>query len=116
MPRRASILTLSLSTVSLVGVLTLLAGTTVVEFAPVRDAQARVGRPASPGSVAGVARRTTRRTARRHHTYRYHHITVLPAGCTKVVKLNVIYYHCGGVYYQPQYQGSDLVYVVVDAP
>lgn len=25
------------------------------------DAQARVGRPATPGSVAGVARRTTRR-------------------------------------------------------
>lgn len=31
----------------------------------VSDAQARVGRPATPGSVAGVARRTGRRTARR---------------------------------------------------
>ncbi len=30
------------------------------------DAQARVGRPATPGSVAGVARRSTRRTVRRH--------------------------------------------------
>jgi hypothetical protein len=28
-------------------------------------AEARVGRPATPGSVAGVARRTTRRTYRR---------------------------------------------------
>ena len=28
-------------------------------------AEARVGRPATPGSVAGVARRTTRRTVRR---------------------------------------------------
>ncbi len=31
----------------------------------VEQAQARVGRPATPGSVAGVARRTTRRTVRR---------------------------------------------------
>jgi hypothetical protein len=30
------------------------------------QAQARVGRPLTPGSVAGVARRTTRRTIRRH--------------------------------------------------
>ncbi len=29
------------------------------------QAQARVGRPLTPGSVAGVARRTTRRTVRR---------------------------------------------------
>lgn len=32
----------------------------------VEEAQARIGRPATPGSVAGVARRTTRRTVRRH--------------------------------------------------
>jgi hypothetical protein len=31
----------------------------------VEKAQARVGRPATPASVAGVARRTTRRTVRR---------------------------------------------------
>jgi hypothetical protein len=31
----------------------------------VDSAQARVGRPATPGSVAGVARRTTRRTVGR---------------------------------------------------
>lgn len=31
----------------------------------VTQAQARVGRPATPGSVAGVARRTSRRTTRR---------------------------------------------------
>ncbi|WP_084245730.1 hypothetical protein [Rhodoplanes sp. Z2-YC6860] len=31
----------------------------------VDSAQARIGRPATPGSVAGVARRTTRRTVRR---------------------------------------------------
>jgi hypothetical protein len=30
------------------------------------QAQARIGRPLTPGSVAGVARRTTRRTIARH--------------------------------------------------
>ena len=30
----------------------------------VSDAEARVGRPVTPGSVAGVSRRTTRRTIR----------------------------------------------------
>ena len=34
-------------------------------FKVLSDAEARVGRPATPGSVAGVARRTTRRTIRR---------------------------------------------------
>ena len=31
----------------------------------VKDSEARVGRPMTPGSVAGVARRTSRRTTRR---------------------------------------------------
>ena len=26
------------------------------------------------------------------------------------------YYYCGGVYYQPQYEGSSVTYVVVDKP
>jgi hypothetical protein len=33
----------------------------------VSQAEARIGRPATPGSVAGVARRTTRRTIRRRY-------------------------------------------------
>jgi len=36
-----------------------------VELVQVRQAHAVVGRPLTPVSVAGVARRTTRRTARR---------------------------------------------------
>jgi hypothetical protein len=32
----------------------------------VSQAEARIGRPATPGSVAGVARRTTRRAVRRY--------------------------------------------------
>jgi hypothetical protein len=67
--------------------------------------EARVGRPASPASVAGVARRTTRRVIVRSSVY----IATLPAGCTTVVIDNVTLHSCGGVYYQP-YQGQ---YVVV---
>jgi hypothetical protein len=37
------------------------------------EALARVGRPLTPGSVAGVARRTTRRTIARHSYYGHHH-------------------------------------------
>jgi hypothetical protein len=37
------------------------------------QAQARVGRPLTPGSVAGVARRTTRRTVARHSYYGHPH-------------------------------------------
>jgi hypothetical protein len=37
----------------------------------VDQAQARVGRPLTPVSVAGVARRTTRRTVRRNVYYRH---------------------------------------------
>jgi len=33
----------------------------------VSQAEAVIGRPATPGSVAGVARRTTRRAVRRHY-------------------------------------------------
>ena len=41
----------------------------------VDSASARIGRPLTPGSVAGVARRTTRRTVRRnvyHGAHVYH--------------------------------------------
>ncbi len=43
------------------------------------NAQARVGRPATPASVAGVARRTTRRAVRR--TIIYCTAVNVPAGC-----------------------------------
>jgi hypothetical protein len=39
------------------------------------QAHARVGRPLTPGSVAGVARRTTRRTVARH-SYGHHCVWV----------------------------------------
>lgn len=43
-------------------------------------------------------------------------VATLPRGCTTVVTYGVTYHHCGAVYYRPYYQGTTLVYVVVDAP
>lgn len=75
-------------------------------FAPfVGDAQARVGRPLTPGSVAGVARRTTRRTIRRSTIY----VTRLPAACLRTSVNGTVLWHCGSTYYQA-YGGH---YVVV---
>jgi hypothetical protein len=71
----------------------------------ISDAQARVGRPLTPGSVAGVARRTTRRVVRRSTIY----VATLPASCVRVVIDGISYSQCGGTYYQP-YGGR---YVVV---
>lgn len=71
----------------------------------IKDAQAVVGRPMTPASVAGVARRTTRRTIRRSAIY----VSALPRGCSTVVISGSSLYSCGGTYYQP-YSGR---YVVV---
>jgi len=68
-------------------------------------ADARVGRPLTPVSVAGVARRTTRRTIRRSTIY----VATLPRGCTTVTIDGTVVQQCGTTYYQP-YQGQ---YVVV---
>ncbi len=62
----------------------------------VREAEARIGRPATPGSVAGVGRRTTRRRIRRTTIY----IATLPKGCKTVNIDGAVCYHCGGTYYQ----------------
>jgi hypothetical protein len=68
-------------------------------------AEARVGRPLTPGSVAGVARRTTRRVVRRSTIY----VAALPAGCVRVNVNGASYWRCGVTYYAP-YSGR---YVVV---
>jgi len=74
-------------------------------------AEARVGRPATPGSVAGVRRRTRRRTRRR--VYRNMTLYSLPYGCnTTMMRAGVNYYYCGGIWYRPAYQGTTVVYVV----
>jgi hypothetical protein len=74
-------------------------------FQFVADAQARVGRPATPGSVAGVARRTTRRTIRRGA-----YIATIPGGCAFGSYYGYNLYYCGGVYYQPSGSGYVIVY------
>jgi hypothetical protein len=85
----------------------------------VREAHAVVGRPLTPMSYAGVARRTARRTTRRNvyaggaYGYGYGYaagvVTTLPAGCAFAVGL----YTCGAVRYQPYYQGTTVIYQVV---
>ncbi len=72
---------------------------------PTTTAEARIGRPLTPMSVAGVARRTTRRVIRRSTIF----VPALPRSCVAVTLNGAGYYQCGATYYQP-YQGQ---YVVV---
>jgi hypothetical protein len=74
----------------------------------VADAEARIGRPATPGSVAGVARRTTRRVIRRSTIY----VAALPRGCVTTSVNGVTVWRCGGTYYQPY--GGRYVVVYID--
>jgi hypothetical protein len=74
----------------------------------IQDAQARLGRPMTPVSVAGVARRTTRRTIYATGVY----AATLPRGCTTVIVEGVTLQQCGATYYQPS--GSRYVIVNVD--
>ena len=101
----------------------------------ISHAEARVGRPLTPGSVAGVSRRTSRRTVRRHGYHHHHYrpavgvgaavaagivigsiVASLPPSCPSMYVYGGTYYHCGGVYYQPQYQGSNVTYIIVNSP
>lgn len=59
------------------------------------EAEARPGRPLSPTSFAGVARRTSRRVARRT-TIR---LNSLPRGCVYGPYYGDNYWNCGGSYY-----------------
>jgi hypothetical protein len=69
------------------------------------DAQAMVGRPLTPVSVAGVARRTTRRVIRRGAF-----IAAIPAGCAYGNYYGYSLYYCGGTYYQRSGSGYVVVY------
>ena len=74
----------------------------------IRAAEARVGRPVTPVSYAGVARRTTRRRIVRTSVY----VAALPRGCTTVVIEGTTLHQCGSTYYQPS--GSQYVVVNVN--
>lgn len=74
------------------------------------ESEAVVGRPATPVSYAGVARRTTRRTATASAAYSgaatAAYISTLPAGCVMTGGV----YVCGTARYAPYYNGPTVVY------
>jgi hypothetical protein len=74
----------------------------------VQQAVAVFGRPLTPVSGAGVARRTTRRVIRRSTIY----AATLPTGCSTIVIEGASLYQCGATYYQPY--GNQYVVVYVD--
>ena len=109
------------------------------ELTFVNNAEAIIGAPRTPMSYAGVARRSVRRggvavavapppptvvvvntpppaappvTTVPVGTV----VQALPAGCTSVTVGGVNYSDCGGVFYKTAFQGSNLVYVVVEKP
>ena len=74
----------------------------------VKQAEARVGRPGTPRSYAGVARRTTRRVVRRTTIY----VASLPPNCSQISVNGDALYLCGGTYYQSV--GAQYVVVTVE--
>ncbi|MNC77208.1 hypothetical protein D3C75_1291110 [compost metagenome] len=40
----------------------------------------------------------------------------MPSDCVQVMRNNTAYMQCGSTWFQPQYQGSNVSYVVVNAP
>lgn len=113
---------------SLVAVAALIAIGAVTDTGPMilggSQSEAIVGRPLTPMSYAGVARRTTRRAAYYGGAYGYGpayaapgyaapapagYVTALPAGCVMAGG----YYTCGGARYRPYYNGPTVVYRVV---
>jgi len=91
--------------------LLLLASDGVGPLGPSSNAFAVVGRPFTPLSYAGVARRTTRRAVYRTAavTTSAAYVSTLPSGCVEVYGAS--YYNCGSVRYNAVYQGGSLVYV-----
>jgi hypothetical protein len=85
-----------------------------------KNADAVIGRPLTPMSYAGVARRTTRRAAYAgayagaYAAPVYSSTTVVsapPSGCSQTVAGGTTVYQCGGgVNYAPSYNGTTVVY------
>ena len=100
-----------------------------------KQAQAVIGRPLTPGSAAGVARRTTRRAVYATNASQQQQaqqqqeaqaqqqaasalpkgtvVSALPSGCSSVTVDGISVFSCGGTMYQPKFQGNQLVYVVM---
>ena len=43
-------------------------------------------------------------------------VRYLPTGCSTVVRNGIAYSQCGTVWYEPQYAGNDVTYIVVNNP
>ncbi|MEH6570448.1 MAG: hypothetical protein V7709_15305 [Halioglobus sp.] len=80
------------------------------------ELSAKPGRPASRSSVGGTRHRSrtrTRRRRRRRTIRRGMRLSSLPYGCNVTrIRGGVSYYYCGGIWYQPAYQGTTVVYIV----
>lgn len=91
------------------------------------SAEAVIGRPLTPMSYAGVARRTTRRAVYAGAATGYYGgygaayygapvvrstavVSTLPAGCGSISTATGVYYQCGGARYEPYYSGGTVVY------
>lgn len=89
-----------------------------------------INNSAARANVRGTSRRTARRVNRRHDYFYggrygggYYNapvaagvataavITSLPGGCSPYHN----YYNCNGIYYAPQMQGTEVVYIQVEA-
>jgi hypothetical protein len=74
---------------------------TAVAYRPVRPvARAAVGTAAVVGTAVVVGSM----------------VSTLPPQCSQVIVGNVAYQQCGPTWYQPQYAGSQVTYVVVNPP
>jgi hypothetical protein len=104
MMKKSTLLLLALGCAVIVG--ELMPGTGIPGGLLIKDAQAIVGRPMTPVSVAGVARRTTRRVIVATSVT----VATLPPACTVVVIEGTTLHQCGTTYYQP----SGTQYVVVN--
>jgi hypothetical protein len=118
-----------------------LAGLWLVDVSPtaplgvviVSEAEAVVGAPLTPVSVAGVARRSTRRAVVATSAATTAQpapaapapapapastlapgtvVSALPSGCVSTVVDGVNLFSCGTTFYQPMFQSNNLVYVV----
>ncbi|NTV87701.1 MAG: hypothetical protein HGA21_13270 [Burkholderiaceae bacterium] len=101
--KKSTILLLSLGCAVIVG--ELMPGAGRPGGVLIKDAQAIVGRPMTPVSVAGVSRRTTRRMIVATSVT----VAALPPACTVVVVEGTTLHLCGTTYYQPS--GTQFVVV-----
>lgn len=105
MMKKSTLLLMALGAAVMVG--ELVPGGIVPGGVLLKEAHAIVGRPLTPVSVAGAARRTTRRMIVATSVT----VAALPPACTVVVIEGTSLHQCGTTYYQPS--GTQFVVVNV---